>query len=115
MAKIFDLERALISTDGDKELLGELFDLFKEQYPQLLNQIEQAVQAQDAEELRYAAHTLKSSLGNIGAMKAYELALTLETMGVNKDMESAGTAYESLKKEVEKFNKEVTHFKETVV
>ena len=58
----------LESVGGDEEFLGELFSAFAAEAPSLLQTVEQAAAAGDAESLRHAAHTLKSTSASLGAL-----------------------------------------------
>ena len=48
-------------------LLREIVQMFIEQYPRLLEQIHQALSSSDGKALAAAAHTLRSSAGQVGA------------------------------------------------
>lgn len=57
--EIFDRKTALEQMGGDEELMVELVELFLEDLPERLQEIEAALAAGDAEALSRAAHTLK--------------------------------------------------------
>jgi HPt (histidine-containing phosphotransfer) domain-containing protein len=78
---VFNRELALDRVGGDEELLGEIVDLFLGEYPELLEQIQSAVNRSDATALHRSAHTLKGSLAAIGAEAAQQQAHELETSG----------------------------------
>lgn len=106
MTQAFDYEKALKIADGDEELLRELVSLFRGESPRFLADMERAIKAGQAEQLLQAAHTIKGSLGNLGAMAAYESALALEMMGRNGDLEQAEAEYVKLVAEVQMFEQE---------
>jgi len=81
---------------GDADLLKELVDLFFEESPRILSEIERAIAARDAAALHMAAHTLKGSVGNFMAHEAAEAALRLEKIARSGDLEDAGPAYTAL-------------------
>lgn len=60
-------------------LLKELIQMFVELTPSSMDQIEQAARSQDWKGLAFAAHSYKSSSGNIGAMNVAQLCEELET------------------------------------
>lgn len=70
----------LESVGGDEEFLGELFSAFAAEAPSLLQTVEEAAASGDAESLRHAAHTLKSTSASLGALRL---------SGVSAEMESA--------------------------
>ena len=53
---------------GRPDVLGRIIDLFYSDAPRLLGQLEVAAEASDAAALQLAAHTLKSSCANVGAL-----------------------------------------------
>ncbi|MHB9074819.1 MAG: response regulator [Desulfobaccales bacterium] len=65
---------------GD-DFIGEVIEVFNEDAPKLLLDMQQALTANDAELFRRAAHSLKSNSAQIGATKLSELAKGLEMLG----------------------------------
>ena len=80
---IIDRELAMDRLGGDEELWSEISKLFVQEYPQMLHQLQAAVAAGDARALMETAHSLKGSLGTLGAEDGALLALDLEMMGRN--------------------------------
>jgi two-component system sensor histidine kinase/response regulator len=66
---------------GSEGLLGTIIGLFLEQSVELGGKITDAVSASDASSLREAAHSLKSSSANVGAMRVSSLCYDLEMAG----------------------------------
>ena len=87
---------ALERVGGDEDLLREIAGLFLEDYPSLMTKIQQAVAANDAQNLERAAHSLKGSIANFGSDAAYQAALDLEQMGRSKNLEQALEAHAQL-------------------
>jgi PAS domain S-box-containing protein len=104
---ILDHEALLTGLDGNRQLLRELAQLFMADYPKQLAEIKTAVQRGNAEELRRAAHTLKGSVGNFAAKKAFEAARRLEIMGRDGDLRAAHDACVSLEDELSHLIKEL--------
>ncbi len=96
IATLFDQDAALRCVDGDRELLRELVELFRQGCAQLLEAMREAVVKQDALRLRHAAHTLKGEVGNFGASEAVAAALRLEMMGRDADLTRVDEAYAAL-------------------
>jgi HPt (histidine-containing phosphotransfer) domain-containing protein len=88
---VFNRELALDRVGGDQELLDEIVGLFLGEYPELLRQIQAAVQAGDAPALYRSAHTLKGSLGALGAEAAQQRASELEMSGRNGELGATST------------------------
>jgi signal transduction histidine kinase/ligand-binding sensor domain-containing protein/DNA-binding response OmpR family regulator len=78
---VFEPETALLQAGGDPALVAEIVDLFLQDCPTRLSQIERAVATNDAESLVTAAHTLKGSVSNFGARTVVGLLQELENMG----------------------------------
>ena len=110
--KVFDKEKALAATDGDRELLAELIDLFKEQSPDLLDAIGRAIESGQAGQLQKAAHSIKGSTGSLGAMSAHEAASALETMGMNGQLEQAEEVFMKLKRRIREFKEKTAGLEE---
>jgi two-component system sensor histidine kinase/response regulator len=78
---------ALANMGGDEQLLREIVDIFLAEAPGLLHEIQQAISDGDAKRLQRAAHTLKGSLAYFAAQSAYEIALDLEILARDSDLE----------------------------
>ena len=76
-----DFAQALERMDGDEELLAEQMKFFLNDGPELLDQIQQAIDEQNARQLELAAHRLKGLVAAYDADAAAETALELEKMG----------------------------------
>jgi two-component system sensor histidine kinase/response regulator len=69
---------ALARVDGDETFLRELAELFIENCPPLLAELDAAVQKRDAGAIAKAAHTLKGNVASLGATAAYDQTRFLE-------------------------------------
>ena len=95
-----DVEQLLDRLDDDRALLGELVELFRDDYPNHLNKSQRAIDGNDAAALERAAHTIKGALGNLSAKRASALALELEMMGKTGDMRKAQGTLDQLTDEI---------------
>ncbi|HHL40196.1 MAG TPA: response regulator [Deltaproteobacteria bacterium] len=100
---VLDREAAMERVEGDMELLREVIGLFVEDYPGLLDELREAVAAGDGGRIERAAHRLKGSVDNLGAVAAVEAAARLEAMGREGRLEEAGRALEALEGEIVRF------------
>ncbi len=66
---------------GGLGLIKEIMTVYLDSSLGLLRQVEQGLIAGDADAMRRAAHSLKSSSANVGAEKLSKLFLELEVMG----------------------------------
>ena len=96
----FDMNVALDRVGGDEEILKEIAELFVEDAPSLMADIQQAIQANDTGALERAAHTMKGSVANFGAEAAVEAAMRLETMGRESNLADMETVFAVLEEAI---------------
>jgi len=82
-------EELLERIDGDRGFLQELLELFRGDYPALMQRARAAVSAGDAVGLQRVGHTLQGLLGNLAAPIASRIAGELEVMGATGNLGSA--------------------------
>lgn len=104
---VFDKSGALDRVDGDKELFFELVEMFFETYDQNIEEMNAAIAAGDGDLLEQNAHCIKSALGNLGAMKAFNLAFQLESAGKSSSLDGCQETLEGLKAAVVQFQTEI--------
>jgi HPt (histidine-containing phosphotransfer) domain-containing protein len=90
MSAGWDYAAALERVGGDEPLLVELIAIFFEEYPKFASRLTQSLSQKDFATLREAAHSLKGSLGYLGAAHGESLALAVEQASVAKDGARAG-------------------------
>jgi CheY-like chemotaxis protein len=95
-----DVAAALEYMGGDRELLGELLAIFKEDAPGYLQALGHAVDRSDPAALMTAAHALKGSLHVLGVKAAAALAADLEQLGRSGGLEGASHLLARLESEV---------------
>jgi len=91
---------ALERVDGDRELLSEIIALFQQDVGPLVQELEAAVRAKDAEGIMRTAHRLKGSVATFAAKPATAAALRLETMGREGQVGDADAAFSALQAEL---------------
>ena len=95
-----DIADALARLEGNKELLGQIVQIFLEQYPRLLTESHQSLSSADCHALTRAVHTLGSSAGQVGASKALAIARRIEGMGDQEDLANVAEALAQLGEEL---------------
>jgi HPt (histidine-containing phosphotransfer) domain-containing protein len=70
-----------ISPDDNGEFLHELIDIYLTDTPQRIAEIEQSLAAENAGDLTRAAHSIKGSSSNFGAMELAAIASEIEHKG----------------------------------
>ena len=83
---------------GD-DFIGELVDTYLQDSPELFQQMHQALESNDADTFRRAAHSLKSNSANFGAMQLSAMARELEFMGRENRLDQAGDTLALAEKE----------------
>lgn len=97
----FNLAEALERVEGDLDLLKEMADLFLDEYPRMIVEIEHALTTSNAQALQNAAHTLKGAVSNFSAYRATEASFILEKMGRQQNLAAdTATAFSTLKHEL---------------
>jgi HPt (histidine-containing phosphotransfer) domain-containing protein len=74
---------------GGDDFLGEVIDAFLGDAPQLIETLRRSLDEQNTEELRRAAHTLKSNGATLGAEEFAELCRTLEQSAKTGELDGA--------------------------
>jgi CheY-like chemotaxis protein len=78
-----------LQREGMPDLVEKVINLYLQDAPHLIQAIQEAVAQGDPLALKKAAHTLKSSSANLGAVTLAELCKTLEMMGHANTVENA--------------------------
>jgi len=89
----------LLQTEDEPDFIARLIDVFLEDTTRQLAAIAAAVSQNDAQKLAHAAHALKGSCGNVGAMRMVERCQALETVGHAGSVAGAATLVTQLQEE----------------
>jgi PAS domain S-box-containing protein len=95
------LERLMQTIGDDAELLPALIDTFLRDVPQLVDSARRGLQQGQADEVRRAAHTLKSNGATFGAMGLSELSRQLESLARSGTLEGTAELIARLEAEYE--------------
>ena len=98
---VLNIEDLLSRVDDDRELLAELFFIFKTIFPTHLQQLREAVACKAPRQIETESHTLKGMLLNLSASRAAAAAHELEQMGRNHQFENLNLAFDGFQAEVE--------------
>jgi HPt (histidine-containing phosphotransfer) domain-containing protein len=91
-----DLNKAMENLGGDRELFDEVLGLFVQTLPQILREVESAIESRDAAKLRLVAHGLKGSAANVCAEPARQKAEEIEGMAKRQDFSQLDQAFAEL-------------------
>ena len=100
---VFDRAGLLERLGGAEALLPKFMGMFHNGIVHSLEGIELAIAASDADGLRVAAHTVKGSCGNIGAMQMRETAAAIETAAKTGDISGASAGLALLRRQLKEF------------
>jgi len=87
----------LSRVDNDRELLLDLFAIFKDDFPRRLQALQDAVSRDDMKRIATVSHTLKGMLLNLAVTRAAKGAAQLEELahsGENSSVRKALAAFE---------------------
>ena len=108
--RMLDNIRAL-QQDGAPDMLRKVIEIYFDSADQLVKELGEGVNNSDAEQIRKAAHTLKSSSANVGAVKLAAICKELELMARNNSLgnvkDSFGQIIPEYKRAVDALKKEI--------
>jgi CheY-like chemotaxis protein/HPt (histidine-containing phosphotransfer) domain-containing protein len=87
LAKVRRLQRP-----GKPDVVGKMFDLYLNSAQRLLDDLRAGISARDADRVRIAAHTLKSSSANLGADALAKACSSLEHLAKAQRVDELGAA-----------------------
>ncbi len=90
--------RQLQPLDGD-DIAARIVRLYETEAPKLIDRMRSAMRSADAEEVRRAAHSLKSCSGNVGALRVAKLCKELERRATVQDLSGLGDLIAALDSE----------------
>lgn len=99
---VIDRQGAMERLDGDEELWKEIRAIWAEDVPQMLQTVRDALEAQNGDGLRRAAHALKGASSNVGAARVADCARTIETNALDEDWSTLTEVVAKLGEEVER-------------
>ena len=105
-----DWQEAMHSVDGDRELLAEVIDAYLSESPKILESIRQAVETGRADQLKSAAHTLKSASRSLGGHRVFQCCWQLEQMGRDGNLAKAEECLKALEAEIPGFVEALREF-----
>jgi len=94
---------------GRPNILNRVIDLYCQDGPRLLAAMRAAVEAGDMEALRHAAHTLKSSSGNVGAAGLAASCRTIEQLARDHDTSELNLSFDQTAQELDRILAELVH------
>jgi two-component system sensor histidine kinase/response regulator len=93
----WNLAELLERVDNDQELLRDLLNIFKEDFPRTMLSLESAVAAEDLKNCARLGHTLKGMLSSLGGVRTAAAAARLEVIASHGETASLKGALDALK------------------
>ncbi len=87
---------------GRPDVLTRVIDLFSLDAPRLVADMLEAVKSNDADALRHAAHTLKSTSANVGAVSLSTSCREIEQLARSTEVVAAGARVDDATKELDR-------------
>jgi two-component system, sensor histidine kinase and response regulator len=97
-----DRALALRRVDGDPELLEELVKIFQDDLPARMSRLRAALERGDLPETSRSAHSLRGSLGILGAEQGRILGEELEALSAAGCSAEAASTCQAFEREVER-------------
>lgn len=99
--KHIDLSYLNTTAEGSQEFITEMINAFLEQTPELLAEIETAIQSKDWANVKASTHKFKPTAVMMGISAVTSDVLTLENIGLTKtNTENAPVLFNKIKTEI---------------
>ena len=106
-------ENALLTTvGGNRELAGELAQIFLQELEPRMQEMSSAIREGDADRLQFAAHALRGSAASLSATQVTASATALEAMARKGDLSMAESVFACLEDEMEGLTERLTILKQ---
>lgn len=99
--QVFNYDELLLRMANNAETVAVMIEVFMDQLPTLLSNLEAALNDEDLKAIQLSAHSLKGEAANIGAEIVSALASQVELAAKQGDLEAAYEKAEALPPEIE--------------
>ncbi len=111
---IFDPVHLKENAGDEPDLIRELIDIFDEESPDLMVQIDDALEKEDTEALHAATHSLKGMIGPYGARDAFDKSEQVNDLARSGDLAGARDALPELRNAIEELREALRSYRETI-
>ncbi|MFO7981308.1 MAG: Hpt domain-containing protein [Candidatus Aminicenantes bacterium] len=94
-----DLEKVMERVGQDKEFLYELLNIYTEDFPENIKELEQSIAQKKHDSIQRLGHYLKGSSANLGLIELEKESFTMECAGKEKDTQKAQKTLKKLQSE----------------
>jgi two-component system, sensor histidine kinase and response regulator len=109
---VLDEIALLVTVGGNRELAGELAQIFLQELEPRMQEMESAIREGDADRLQFAAHALRGSAASLSATQVTASAAALEAMAREGDLSMAESVFACLEDEMEGLTERLTILKQ---
>ena len=99
MSSSINLAELLNRVDNDRELLVELFSIFKTEFPTHVQFLSEAISRVETKRVETESHILKGMLLNLSASRAAAIASELENMARENKIDDVKLVFTELQRE----------------
>jgi HPt (histidine-containing phosphotransfer) domain-containing protein len=96
-----NLTKLLVRVENDHDLLCEIIGIFKEEFPRVLQSLQQSVAREDMKNVEATSHALKGMLSELSVTRAAWIASRLEQLARAREMSRLVYTLKLLEAEVE--------------
>jgi two-component system sensor histidine kinase/response regulator len=96
---VWNLAELLERVDNDQELLLDLVNIFKEDFPRTMRLLESAIAVADLKNVARLSHTLKGMLSSLGGVRTAAAAAKIEVMASAGESASLKSVFDTLERE----------------
>jgi len=96
---VWNLAELLERVDNDQELLRDLVNIFKEEFPRTMRLLESAIAVADLKNVARLSHTLKGMLSSLGGVRTAAAAAKIEVMASAGESASLKSVFDTLERE----------------
>lgn len=107
--KVVDIAAALASVDGEEKIYRDVAKLFLKIAPGQLSELKKLARGDDPARAARAAHTMKSSVGSVGAFGLMKAAMAMEQVAERGDRKTLASMLKNFEKD---FSRAVEEIKE---
>ena len=81
----------------DKEIVGEIIDIFVKEYPDRIKAISVSIESSNYDDIKFNSHSIKGVIANFVAPDVEQQARQLEMMGAEKNTEGIDSLFAEFK------------------
>jgi CheY-like chemotaxis protein len=106
----WDPGMALARSDHDEGLLGEIVEMFLDEWPKQREKLRAAAAERNGEALAQVAHTVKGELGYLAAERASVTARKLEALARARELAAAAESLVALERDIQALEPQLREF-----